>query len=129
MDDITINKILTGQKTIESRFSKNKITPFYNIKKGEVVFLKESGGDILASFMVENVVFFDKLDKEKVMNIKEKYNEYINAPLDFWISKKNSKYATLIFIKNPQKIQPISITKKNRQAFVTCSSIKEVYKF
>lgn len=71
--------------------------------------------------------FFDKLDKEKVENIKEKYNEYINAPLDFWISKMDSKYATLIFIKI-HKIEPISIV-KNRQAFVTCNSIEDIYKY
>ncbi len=129
MDDVTINKILTGHKTIESRFSKNKITPFNNIKKGDVVFLKKGGGDILAYFVVNDVNFFEGLDKDKVESIKEEYNEYINAPLDFWTSKMDSKYATLIFIKNPQKIEPISIVKKNRQAFVTCSSIKKSFKF
>jgi ASC-1-like (ASCH) protein len=112
MDEITINKILTGQKIIESRFSKNKIAPFNNIKKGEIVFLKKSGGDVLAYFEVDNVVFFEDLDKEKVKNIKEKYSECINAPLDFWISKMDSKYATLIFIKNPQKIEQFVLLKK-----------------
>lgn len=33
--------MLEGKKTIESRFSKHKIAPFYQIKKEDIVFIKK----------------------------------------------------------------------------------------
>jgi hypothetical protein len=128
MDKPTIDKIINGQKLIESRFSKNKITPYHNIEKDDTVYLKKSGGDITASFKVKDVIFFENLDKNKIEKIKDKYNALIKAPLEFWNLKKDSRYATLIFIRSPKFLKPISIVKKNRQAFVSCNSIKELFK-
>lgn len=123
MDRETINKILDGKKTIESRFSKNKITPYNRVKKGEIVYLKESGGDILATFEIDKALFFDNLDNKKILEIKNSYNKSINAPDDYFNYKSNCKYGTLIYIKNPKAIVPITIYKNNRLAFLTVNSI------
>ncbi|KKQ35404.1 MAG: hypothetical protein US51_C0006G0001, partial [Microgenomates group bacterium GW2011_GWA2_37_6] len=40
-------KILTGKKTIESRFSKNKIAPYGVVSAGDLVYMKLSGGAII----------------------------------------------------------------------------------
>ena len=36
-------KILTGQKKIESRWYKNKYRPWNQIQKGDVIYFKDSG--------------------------------------------------------------------------------------
>ncbi len=127
MDELTINNIVNGIKKIESRFSKNKITPFNNINKNDIVYLKKSGGNILASFEVKDVMFFDNLNSKKINEIKNKYNNLITAPNKFWESKKDSKYATLIYINNPKFIKSFSIIKKNRQAFISFNNIKDTF--
>lgn len=119
MDELTINNIVNGTKLIESRFSKNKITPYKNINKGDIIYLKKSGGNILACFEAKDIIFYDNLDFAKITDIKNKYNYQIKAPKEFWELKKDSKYATLIYISNPKYIPPFKINKKNRQAFVT----------
>jgi hypothetical protein len=127
MDNEKIKKILNKEKLIESRFSKNKITPFHNITKKDIVYLKISGGKIIAYFEVRDVMFFEDLNEDIIKKIKEKYNDLINAPEDFWSLKKDSKYATLIFIKSAKAIEPISINKRNRQAFISCNNMEESF--
>lgn len=123
MDKDTINKILSGKKTIESRFSKNKITPYNKVNVGEIIYLKESGGNILATFEIDKVIFFDNLDCQKILAIKNKYNQFINASNDYFNYKSNCRYGTLIYIKSPKAIPPITIYKNNRLAFLTVKSI------
>ena len=124
MDDKKyIDKILNKEKTIESRFSKNKISPYKKIKPNDVVYLKVSGSNkIVAKFEVSKVLFFEKFD---IQDIKHKYNKFICAPDFYYIKKKYSKYATLIYIKNPCLIEKKEIIKKNRLAFVSNFLFKE----
>jgi ASC-1-like (ASCH) protein len=124
MDKNTIDMILKGEKTIESRFSKNKISPFNKVTAGETVYLKESGKDILTSFDVEKIVFYDNLTSEKVGLIKDKYDDQINAPDSYWNHKLNSNYGTLMWIKNVKRIKPIKISKKGRQGFVSYDELE-----
>lgn len=115
----TIIKILSGEKKIESRFTKNKIAPYNNIKKGERVYLKESGGPVTAIFTAGNIQYFDNLNAQKLLEIKTKYNSKIKADDGFWEYKKNSIYGTLIEIELPKRITPFNINKLGRQAFVS----------
>lgn len=126
MNNVTyIFKILSGEKKIESRFSKNKIAPFNKIKPGDIVYLKSSGKCIIAKFEVEKVLYFENLTITTMEKIEKEYNNLIIAPKEYWDYKKDCKYGTLIFIKNPQAIEPIRIIKKNRQAFISVKNIKE----
>lgn len=117
MDKLTIDMILSGKKTIESRFSKKKITPYQKVKENEIVYLKETGGKIIGLFIIEKVLFFN-LSEVKIQELKKKYNKYILAPNSYWDIKKDANYGTLMYIKNPKRIGSITIQKKNRLAFL-----------
>lgn len=126
MDKETINMILSGKKTIESRFSKNKISPFNKVTVGETVYLKESGKEIVASFEIKQIEFYDNLTTQKVEYIKKKYNKFINAPDSYWNCKLNSNYGTLMYVENVEKIEPIKILKKGRQGFASYDKLKKL---
>ena len=119
-----IDKILNKEKIIESRFSKNKITPYNKINVGDTIYLKESGKDITAKFKVEKVLYFDNLNSNKIKKLKKEYNKYVVAPDSYWDSKINSNYGTLIYIKDPENIGSIKINKKSRNAFVSNVNIE-----
>jgi len=125
MDLETILMILDGFKVIESRFSKNNISPYKRVKIGDVVYLKVSGGEVLATFEVADVLYFDNLNEAKITDLKNKYNDKVKAPGSYWEYKKDCSYGTFIYIKNPKKIEPFPIYKKGRQAFVTVSKVME----
>lgn len=125
MDKDTINKILNGTKTIESRFSKNKISPYHKVKVGDIVYLKEGGKEIIACFIVDKVIYFDNLNKDKVLEIKAKYGKEINADDSYFKIKESSSYGTLMYVKDPKRIEPITVYKKGRQGFISVGSIKD----
>ncbi|MGN0507462.1 MAG: DUF4186 family protein [Lachnospiraceae bacterium] len=117
MSEGYIEKICNGTKTIESRFSINKIAPFHKVSKGELVYLKESGKDIRAVFEVERVLYFEHLTPEKIEEIQKEYGSGINADDSFWRKKASANYATLMFVKNPHLVEPIKVYKKDKSAF------------
>ncbi|MBW3022997.1 hypothetical protein KY308_02750, partial [Candidatus Woesearchaeota archaeon] len=59
-------KILSGEKTIESRWYINKKTPYQRIKAGEVVYFKE--GNRFAKAVVSDAKFFE-LDDKKIKEL------------------------------------------------------------
>ena len=53
-----LSYMLEGKKTIESRFSKNKILPYEKIKEDDIVIVKASGGNVVAYFTIKKIMFF-----------------------------------------------------------------------
>ena len=106
-------KILSGQKKIESRWYKSKIAPWNKIKQGEIVYFKDSGMPVTIKAEVDKVMQFSNLTSDKVKELLKVYGadigiHNISDDLDFL---KDKKYCILIFLKNPQKITPFSIYK------------------
>lgn len=113
-------KILTGQKTIESRFSIRKNPPFGVIQSGDLVYIKPSGKDPIGQFRVQKVFFFDGLSEGDLSDLKKRYEKEISAEEIYWESKKNAKYGTLIFIGevDPFITSPIRFPKRDLRGWV-----------
>lgn len=116
-------KILSGQKKIESRWYKSKYSPWGKIHKGDVVYFKDSGEPVSIKAEVEKVISFSDLTPEKVRQILDKYGNDDGLESDkikeFFELFKNKKYCLLIFLTNPQKIEPFEI---NKTGFGTMSA-------
>lgn len=109
--------MLNGNKTIESRFSKNKILPYNQISKDDIVIVKKSSGNVFAYFTIKKVLFYD-LNKVSIDEIKSIYNKQLCVDENFWIAKKDSNYATLIFIDKVIELNPFHIDKKGMQTWI-----------
>src|SRR3989344_1569690 len=66
-------KILTGQKKIESRWYLSKYPPWNNIKPGETIYFKDSGEPVTIKATVSKVLQFDSLNPNKVREIIKEY--------------------------------------------------------
>jgi len=125
-------KILTGQKKIESRWYKVKYPPWDKIKSGEVVYFKDSGEPVIIKTEVDKVAQFSDLTPEKVKEILYKYGQADGLGIDkipeFFEMFKNKKYCILIFLKNPQKIVPFEIDKTGFGAMSAWISVDNVNK-
>ena len=125
-------KILTGQKKIESRWYKVKYAPWNRIKPGEIVYFKDSGNPITIKAEVEKVIQFSDLNPNKVKEILCQYSQ--SDGLDahkipyFFELFKNKKYCMLIFLKNPKKIKPFDIDKSGFGAMSAWISVDDVNK-
>ncbi|MDD5569240.1 MAG: hypothetical protein PHG23_02395 [Candidatus Pacebacteria bacterium] len=126
-------KILAGRKKIESRWYKFKRKPWDAIKKGEVIYFKDSGEPVTMKARVSRVLQFSRLTPRKIKELLEEYGdddglEPKSIP-KFTKLFGDKKYCLLIFLENPEKIKPFQIDKKgfgNMAAWISIDSINKI---
>lgn len=128
---LSLESILTGEKTIESRFYKTRKAPYGKIYPGDTVYFKEKNMPVSAKAEVEHVLAFRHLDEKSVRYILKKYAEAIGIPRRYDKKYLDYKYAVLIFFKDTQKIKPFNIEEKsyNRHcSWITLDNIGSIKK-
>lgn len=127
-----IPKILSWEKTIESRRYMMKIAPRNKIQAGDTVYFKDAGKEITALATVAKVLQFDNYTDEELHDILNNYADVISFhdPLDqVYQWTKLKKYCILIFLKHPKKIMPFAIDKTwygNACAWISLPDIDKI---
>jgi hypothetical protein len=126
-----IPKILSGEKTIESRWYMSRRAPWGTINSGDTVFFKNSGEDIIARAQAVEVLQFTFLNISEINHVIRKYGKQIclvNSDPVTW--DRLPKYAILIRLQNPQKVSiPFAINKSGfgaPAAWITIPNIKSI---
>lgn len=121
-----IEDILSGKKTMESRFSLGKIIPYEEVVKDDIILLKKSAGDIIGQAVVDNVLYYDNLKPQSVAILRKEYSAELCVSEEFWQRKAKSKYATLIFLKKPKRfVIPLKFHKKDRRPWLIIEEKKK----
>ncbi len=108
----TIERILSGIKKVESRWYVTRRAPYKKIKRGEKIYFKYSGKEVIAKAEVEKVIFTDDLNINKIGEIVKKYSkeiDFINPNYTEWGIGK--KYVVLIWLKSAHKVIPFYVNK------------------
>jgi ASC-1-like (ASCH) protein len=109
-------KILSGEKKIESRWYMSKSAPWDRISEGDTVYFKNSGEPVRIRAQVEKVLQFSNLNPQKVKEILDEYGGLDGIEMSdlekFFNLFKNKKYCMLIFLKGAKEIEPFNINKK-----------------
>ena len=124
-----LDKILAGQKTIESRWYKFKKTPYENIAIGDIVYFKESGEPVRVRAKVSKALFFDNLNEEKINGLLQQYGRELGVSITYAEKVKDKRLCTLIFLEKVQKIEPFEINKKSfglMAAWITVDKIEKI---
>ncbi len=110
-----IDKILNGEKTIESRWYMNKSAPWNKIEKGDVVYFKDAGEPVVAKAEVDRVEQYSNLTSNNVRGVLDKYGQKDGLGVEdlpkFYELFKNKRYCILIFLRNAEKVKPFKINK------------------
>ena len=129
------DKILTGQKTIESRWYKNRYAPWGKIKTGETVFFKNSGQPVALKAKVHKIIQIGNLTPVIVGNILNEYGARIGlseTDLPHYNELfKDKMYCLLIFLCDTQAIKPFQINKDGYGAmssWISVTSVRELKK-
>jgi len=124
------NKILTGEKKIESRWYQNKYPPWDRIQAGETVYFKDSGEAITIKAEVDKVLQIADLTPDKVKEILEKHgkDDGIEDTTAYYEMFKDKKYCILIFLKNQQPIKPFKVDKKGYGTMAAWLCIDDIKK-
>lgn len=117
-----LERILSGRKTIESRFSVQRRVPYRQIQKDDVVLLKRSGGPILGIGLVDEVMFYE-ITPEVLANIQAMYTDElgIDDP-NFWSERAGAAYGTLTRLAYVRRLPPIPFVKRDQRAWIVLQS-------
>ncbi len=127
-----IPKILSGEKTIESRWYMMKVAPRNTIQSGDTVYFKDAGQMVTASATVAKVLQYDHYTDEELHEILNTYADGIafHSSLDeVYQWAKSKHYCILVFLKHPKKITPFAIDKKwygMMASWITLSDINKI---
>lgn len=108
-------KILSGQKSVESRWYKVRYAPWNRIGPRDTVYFKDSGEPVTVKAEVEKVTAFSDLTPGKVREILREYGSQDGLEKHeihmFFDMLRNKRYCMLIFLRNPRRVEPFHIDK------------------
>lgn len=121
-----LKHILEGKKTVESRFSINRIAPYKSVNTGDIILLKKSGGPVIGVSFAASAWYYE-LDKNAWKEIKENFSKQLCITGDkFWKSKSSACYASLIQLEKTIQIEPFKVNKKDRRGWVVIRDQKKI---
>ena len=130
-----LSLLLDGEKTIESRFSLNKVPPFQRVEVGDIVFVKKSGAEVVAFFLVGKAEYHHAPNTMQLANLKRAYSKGIGtfSVENFWESRSDARYLSFFEVSHLTKISPLKVKKKDRTAWSVLklgmsSEINEIWK-
>jgi ASC-1-like (ASCH) protein len=110
--------LLDGRKTIESRFSMNRRAPYDQVKPGDVVLLKRSGGPISGIGLVTEAKFY-QLTPDVLRQIRDEFaGELGITDPAFWSDRERSSFATLLRLAHVRTLDPIPYLKRDQRAWI-----------
>ena len=130
-----IPKILEGKKVVESRWYKNKCTPWNKIKLGDILYFKNSGEKVSIKAVVTEVDQYEIKSNDQALKVMEKYafkdlgTEKLSEDIKNYITDK--KYAIFVHFKDVEKVEPFDIDKSGfgmQSAWITVNSVDEIQK-
>lgn len=107
-----IPKIVSGEKTIESRWYQTRRAPWDKIKAGDTIFFKNGGEPITARATVSEVLQFEIRSIAECEWIVKRYGKEIglmNKDVSTW--KPLPKYCILMRLENPKSVKSFEIDK------------------
>lgn len=126
-------KIASGQKTIESRWYKNRIAPWNQIVVGETVYFKDSGGPVCLRAAVSEVLQFPDLAPDRVWQLLELYGLSLGisrVDRDLYYERfKDKRYCVLMRLQGAEMIEPFAINKNgfgSGSAWLTVDSVERL---
>ncbi len=112
------NMVLSGEKTIESRWSMHKVAPYGKVKVGDLILLKETGKDVTATARVKDVKYYE-LTPFVAEDIKMNFGKEIGIDkFENWEVYAHKNYCTLIWLEDVKKIDPIQVPRSNGAGWI-----------
>ena len=129
-----IPKILSWEKTIESRRYMMKVAPWNKIHAWDMVYFKDAWKEVTVSATVDKVLQYEQYTPEQLHDIIFTYwwvwgIAFHSSLSEAYERAKPKKYCLLIFLKDPKKVVPFAIDKSwygNACAWITLLNIDTI---
>lgn len=125
-----LDKILTGEKTIESRWYKTRRAPWGRINKGDLVYFKNSGEDVSVVAKVSKVEEYE-VGPAEIYTLLEKHFSQLGVGMEYYETIKNQKYCILVHLEKVCFVNPFPVDKTgygNMSAWISLPDIRQIRK-
>ncbi|MCL4221871.1 MAG: ASCH domain-containing protein [Phycisphaerales bacterium] len=124
--------ILQGRKTIESRLSRVRCMPYNSIAPGERIYFLARRADLIVTAVADRVESLADLTPQDVSRLRRDFGAFIAADDAYWRDKREAGYATLIWLRDPERAAyaPDDVhgrAASYRSAWLTRPDVQEVY--
>lgn len=123
-------KILTGQKKIESRWYKSARKPWDSIRRNDTIYFKNSGEAVTIKSKVKKVIQFSGLTPPKVRSILKIYGKLDGIDridlAKFYKLFKDKKFCILVFISKAESVSPFRVNKNSFGSMAAWISVPKV---
>jgi ASC-1-like (ASCH) protein len=117
--------ILAGEKTVELRLTRAKRPAGGRVLCEDRLFLKQSGGPVCGLATVKDVEYYEDLTPQRIMQIKQRYNDQIRGDDAVWESMMDRKSGFLVWLSGVRRIDPTWIVKQDGRAWVVLTKEKD----
>ena len=124
-----IPKIISGEKSIESRWYMTRRSPWNWVSAGDRVFFKNSGEPVTACADVAGVMQFEMKDISEVKAVIDGYGDricLIERDPRKWSSRP--RYCVLMELERPREVAPFQIDKSGFGTGAAWISVKNISK-
>jgi len=111
------SKILTGEKTIETRWYQSRHKPWDQVNQGDVIYFKDSGEPVKIMATIRKTLRFEDLNPKKVKAILKRFAKPGGLGVEpqdlgkYYQRFRDKKYCLVIFLKDIKKVKPFEIDK------------------
>jgi hypothetical protein len=128
-----IKAVIAGDKTVEIRFSKKKISPFSEVSMNDIVYMKPPGEELTGQFEVKKVISLEGIEEADWVWIKDQFTGKMSlgSPAEaknYYKLHQDSKYATIMFITKVEQFitPPIKIIKRDLRGWLVIDESKHI---
>lgn len=116
--------VLDGTKTVESRFTLNRVAPFEAVQRQDLVLLKVASGPVVGLCEIEAVHYFKQPTRQTIKIIRTTFGPRIRDDVPgFWTSRQNATYVSLLELGRVHRLtEPLACPKKDRRGWVVLRS-------
>jgi len=111
--------ILSGRKTIESRFGIKRSAPYGRVQRGDVVLLKQTGGPVVGVCELGEIWFYHIQRADQLHDIRTEFSMALCATEpEFWLQRRTAEFVTLMRVVRVQPIRPVPFAKRDQRGWV-----------
>lgn len=124
-----IEKILSGEKTIESRWYATRRAPWDRVASGDTVYFKDAGTGVTARAAVSRVIQLELPDLAAAQAAVRRYGDRIclvSRDPASW--ERVPRYAILMFLEHAEAVRPFAIDKAGFGSASAWLSVPEIGK-
>jgi hypothetical protein len=125
-----LTRVLAGRKSIEARFLRVRAAPYGRVAPGDRIWLKRSGGPIVATAQASEVHQHADLAPAQIIALIEQFQGGLQLDDDFIARAQGCRYAVLIWLANVQALAtPIHYPRRDRRGWVVLEKLSEKGEF